>query len=124
LGGALALVIFLPHILWEIHSGFPTREFIHNATLYKNAPMSPLAFLGATILDVHPFTLPIWLAGLYFFLWSETGKTFRAMGWIYVAVLALLLLSRSKPYYFGPAYFMLFASGAIVIEDFLRRRNL
>jgi dolichyl-phosphate-mannose-protein mannosyltransferase len=123
-GGALALVIFLPHILWEIRWGFPTREFIHNATLYKNAPMSPLAFLGATILDVHPFTLPIWLAGLYFFLWSEMGKAYRVMGWIYVAVLALLLFTRSKPYYFGPAYFMLFASGAVVIENFLRRRDL
>jgi hypothetical protein len=124
LGGALALAIFLPHILWEIHFGFPTREFIHNATLYKNAPMSPLAFLGATILDVHPFTLPIWVAGLYFYLWSEVGKPYRVLGWIYVAVLVLLLFTRSKPYYFGPIYFMLFASGALVVESFVRGRNM
>ena len=47
LGGAIAFVIFLPHILWEIHNGFPTLEFIHNATAMKNLPQTPLQFMPA-----------------------------------------------------------------------------
>jgi hypothetical protein len=30
LGGLLALVIFLPDLLWEIHYGFPTIELLRN----------------------------------------------------------------------------------------------
>ena len=38
LGGALAVVIFLPHVLWEVHNHFPTAEFIRNTTLKKTFP--------------------------------------------------------------------------------------
>ncbi len=123
LGGLLAFVIFLPHIIWEIRQGFPTREFIRNATLYKNLPMSPVRFLAEEALEVHPFTLPIWLAGLYFYLGHADGKRYRAIGWIYVSVLLLFLITKAKPYYLAPAYFMLLAAGAVVIERFIERRN-
>jgi hypothetical protein len=109
--------------LWEIHYGFPTLEFIRNATLHKNLPMSPPAFLLQSMVQVHPFTLPLWLAGLYFYLVSAAGKPYRALGWIYVFVLGLFLVTRAKPYYLAPAYVMLFAAGAIMVEDFIRRRG-
>ncbi len=124
LGGLLAFVIFLPHIIWEIRHGFPTREFIRNATLYKNLPMSPVRFMAEETLEAHPFTLPIWLAGLYFYLWHAEGKRYRAIGWIYVSVLLLFLATKAKPYYLAPAYFMLLAAGAVVIERFIEWRNL
>lgn len=124
LGGALATLIFLPHVLWEIRHGFPTREFVENATRYKIAPLSPLGFVGESALQMHPFTLPLWLAGLWFYLFSETGRKYRLLGWIYVSVLALFLLTKAKPYYLAPAYFMLLAAGAVAVEDFIRRRNL
>lgn len=123
LGGALAFVIFLPHILWEIGHGFPTREFIRNATLYKNLPMSPPAFLAESVLQIHPVTLPIWLAGLYFYFFSKTGKPYRVLGWIYVVVLALFFSTNAKPYYLAPAYIMLFAAGALAIESFIQHRQ-
>ncbi len=55
LGGALAVVIFLPHVLWEVHNHFPTAEFIRNATLKKNLPMTPWAFLGQCASIGSPF---------------------------------------------------------------------
>jgi len=123
LGGAIAFLIFLPHIVWEFQHGFPTREFIHNATLHKNLPMSPFAFMAESILQILPFTFPLWLAGLYFFLLAEPGKPFRALGWIYVAVLGLFLATNAKPYYLAPAYYMLFAAGAVQVESFIRARQ-
>jgi len=121
LGGLVAFVIFLPHILWQIQHGFPTREFIRNATVYKIAPVSPLSFVGAQLLEMHPFTAPIWLTGLCSLLFSADGKKYRLMGWIYVAVLALFLATRAKSYYLSPAYMMLLAAGAVAIEAFVRR---
>ncbi|MBZ0255910.1 glycosyltransferase family 39 protein [bacterium] len=42
----LSGLIFLPHIVWQIAHGWPTLEFIHNATQYKNVALPPIAFLS------------------------------------------------------------------------------
>jgi hypothetical protein len=123
LGGAIAFVIFLPHILWEVHHGFPTREFIHNATAMKNLSQTPFQFIAASALGIHPFNLPIWLAGLAFFFLGKSGKPFRLFGWVFVSILALFLLTRAKPYYLAPAYLFLLAGGAVAIEAFIQKRN-
>ena len=120
IGGALAAVIFLPHVIWEIRNGFPTAEFIHNATLYKNLPMSPPRFILETSLILLPMTVPLWLAGLYFFFFTRQGRPYRLLGWIFVTFLLVLLSTNSKPYYFTPAFPMLFAGGAVLVESFTR----
>jgi hypothetical protein len=123
LGGALAFLIFLPHIVWEVEHAFPTREFIRNATLHKNLPMSPPTFLLESILQTGPINLPIWLAGLYFLFFAKSGKPFRVLGWIYVTDLVLFLLTNGKPYYLAPAYFILLAAGAVHLESVVRTRQ-
>ncbi len=123
LGGAITFVIFLPHILWEIHNGFPTLEFIHNATVIKNLPQTPFQFMGGSVIQMHPLTAPIWAAGLAFFFLAEAGKPFRLFGWVFVSILALFLLTRAKPYYLSPAYLFLLAGGAVAIETFMQQRN-
>src|SRR5581483_1060070 len=57
LGGAIALLIFLPHVLWEVHHGFPTLEFVRNATLHKNRPFTPPEFLAINAVYLLPLTL-------------------------------------------------------------------
>jgi hypothetical protein len=123
LGGAIAFVIFLPHILWEIHHSFPSLEFIHNATAMKNLPQTPFQFMAASAFGMHPFNAPIWLAGLAFFFLANAGKPFRLFSWAFVSILALFLLTRAKPYYLSPAYMFLLAGGAVAIEAFVQRRN-
>ena len=123
LGGAIAFVIFLPHILWEIHNAFPTLEFIHNATVMKNLPQTPLQFMLGSMIQMHPLTVPIWLTGLAFFFLAQAGKPYRLFGWVYVSILALFLLTRAKPYYLSPAYLFLFSGGAVAIEAFVQQRN-
>lgn len=122
-GGALAMAIFLPHILWEIRNHFPTAEFIHNVTHKKNLPMTPWAFLKECVLLTHPFTLPLWVTGLLYLLFSRLGRKFQALGWIYVAVLGILLSTHSKPYYFAPAFLILLPAGAVAIEAFAARNG-
>ncbi len=122
-GGALATVIFLPHVWWEVRNHFPTAEFIHNATFKKNLPMTPWAFLRECTLLVHPFTLPIWLAGLAWLFFSRQARRFQTLGWIWLAVLAILLSTHSKPYYFAPAFLILLPAGGVAIEAFLARHQ-
>jgi len=122
-GGALAAVIFLPHVLWEVHKHFPTAEFIRNVTQRKNLPMTPWAFLRECTLQVNPFTLPIWLGGLGFLFFTRQGRGARVLGWIFLTVLAILLSTHSKAYYFAPAFLILLPAGGVALESFFAHRH-
>ena len=121
LGGAVAVLLFLPNVLWEVVHGWPTLEFMHNAAEHKNLALSPVAFMLQQVLLTHPLTLPIWLLGIGWYFFSRPGRPFRLLGWIYLTVLAVLLTQHSKPYYLAPSYPLLFAAGATAIEGWLER---
>jgi hypothetical protein len=123
LGGVIAFVIFLPYVLWQFQHDWPMLELLRRGQLYKNYPLSPLQFLSGQVLEIHPLNLPIWLAGLYFYLLSKPGKPYRVLGWTYVVILVVFLILKAKTYYLAPAYPMLLAAGAFAIETFIRERQ-
>lgn len=124
IAAGVAMMIFLPYILWQIRWGWPTLEFIHNATTFKMASVSPLAFLGEQIRDLQPLTLPVWLTGLVWSLAMRSGRRLRPLGIAWLSVLATLLVSgKSRASYLGPAYPMLFAMGAVAISQWLEHHE-
>jgi hypothetical protein len=116
LGGALAALIFLPYVLWQIPNGWPTLEFMENARAHKMIRPTFLGYSFEQITQMHPFTFPIWLCGLGVLLFSKTFRKYQALGWCYLAVLILFVVSGGKAYYLAPIYTMLFAFGAVWIE--------
>ena len=75
-------------------STHPTcRRFpaIANATRFKNLPLSPLDFLFAQGLNMNLLAVPIALAGLWGLLVSRDGRPFRALGFCFLAILALMI---------------------------------
>src|SRR5579862_2484130 len=121
LGGMLAAAIFLPHVIWEIRAGFPTREFIAYASTQKLLPLSPFGFLKLVALSVNPVTLPIWTAGLAYLLVGREALRYRALGLMSLFVLVLLLATRSKPYYTAPAFPLMMAAGGVAMEGLVHR---
>jgi hypothetical protein len=85
--------------------------------------LSPLAFFGEQVKQMHPLTFPIWLAGLVW-LFRSAGARYRVLGWIYVAAFLVLITQSSKAYYLAPAYPPLFAAGAVAFEAWIRRPAL
>jgi len=120
LGGALAGLIFLPYVLWQIPNGWPTLEFMENARLYKMLKLSFPSYLFGQILQMHPFTFPVWAAGVCLLIFSKGYRKFQALGWCYLAVLVLFVITGAKTYYLGSAYTVLFVFGSIWIERTLR----
>lgn len=121
----VAALLFLPHILWQIANDWPTLEFIQRATSEKMAGNPPVEFIVDQILNMNPALFPVWLLGLGYYFFFREGRRFSILGWIYAAVLLLLLINqRSRSGYLSPAYSMLFASGGVVIEKFIRHFNL
>jgi MFS family permease len=120
---AIAAVLALPHILWQIAKGFPTLEFMENATRYKNMPLSPLQFLLGQSMDVAMVGMLLVIAGIAFFF-SSAGKHYRLFGWTYAAIFLLFIALRVKTYYIAPIYPLMCAGGGIFIEKLSARRML
>jgi len=123
IGGLIALLIFLPNVIWQVQHHFPTLEDLRNVqTSGKNVVLGPLAFIREQIFLMHPITFPVWLAGLWFFL-AGKGTRYRMLGWIYLALLVIFIVLHGKNYYLSGAYPMLFAGGATAMEQWLDRRR-
>jgi hypothetical protein len=119
-GLALAAIIFLPNIVWQILNGWPSLEFYAAATIYKNVPTPPLKGLMNQILLLNPFAFPVWCVGLLCLLLAKTWKQYRAIGWAYLFLLVLMLASKSsRPDRIAGIYPVLFAAGGAAIESFI-----
>lgn len=116
IGATIALLIFLPHLVWQAAYGWPTLEFMKNAALYKNAPLGFAGFTLAFLLFVHPLNVPICLGGLYFALVGG-GRRYRPIGIAFLVVYVFLALSNGKPYYLAAAFPMALALGAVWFEQ-------
>lgn len=120
-GGVLATALVLPHLLWQLRHGWPMFELLRNGQLYKNAPFALGEFLSGQVLHLHPLFAPLWLAGLGFLLFARSGRPYRALALGFVLLLGLYIALKAKAYYLAPAYPMLLAAGAGVIERAVRR---
>lgn len=118
-GGAVALLIFLPNLLWNIQHHFPFLELQRNIRLSRrNVDLSLLAFWGEEALAMLPLSLPVWLAGLWYFF-RRDGKPFRALGWAWLIAAALILALNPRVYYLFPAFPLVLAAGSVMWERWL-----
>jgi hypothetical protein len=118
--GGVALLIFLPNLMWNVQHHFPFLELQANIRrAHRDVAMPPLAFLGQEILTMLPLTLPIWGAGLWYYLFSEKGKPFRVLGWAWLVSIAVIMIMSPRVYYPWPAFPMLFAAGGVIWESWL-----
>ncbi|MGD1045045.1 MAG: glycosyltransferase family 39 protein [Bacteroidota bacterium] len=118
ISGIIGLLMFLPHILWQIRYDWPTLEFMRNAMELKNLHLSPIAFFSQLIIGLNPFTLPLWLSGVLYLIFSKEMKKYRFLGWTAVVFFVVYFAQNSKVYYIVPIFPLLLSSGAVVIEKF------
>ncbi len=125
IAGVIAFAMFLPNLIWNIQHHFPFLELMHNIRASgRDLEFTPLGYIRAQILLMTPITFPVWLLGvLYFFFWKQ-GKPFRVLGWSFLTVVLMLILLHGKDYYASPVYSVVFAGGAIVIEQFSSRKRM
>lgn len=120
LGGLIAFLIFLPNIIWQINNDFATLELLQNVQATgKNVVMSPWQFFVSQIMGLNPVSLPVWIAGIYFFIADRNYKGFRFLGICYLVLLAIMIYLEAKDYYLMPIYPMLFAGGAVFWEELI-----
>ena len=113
IGALIALIIFLPNIIWQIAHKFPTLEFIHNASVMKNVSLSFLNFFLASLTELNPLYSLYLISAFYFLLFNKDGKKFALIAYIYISVFIVFVLNNGKPYYMGILYPAIIATGIV-----------
>ncbi len=119
--GLAAFIIFLPNLIWQYLRHFPIVYHMKELQRTQLQYISPVGF----IIDQFAMNLPcffIWVRGLLFVSFSKNAKPYRFIGWSYLFVIALLLLSHGKNYYTLGVYPTLFAFGAYQLEKLTQDR--
>jgi hypothetical protein len=116
-GVGLALLIFLPNLVWQVRHDFISLHFLRHIHVRDVGEGRANGFLrDQFLLCANRFTAPLWIAGLLGFL---RDRRYRLLAWMYLLPLALFLLSKGRGYYLAAAYPMLMAMGATLAERWL-----
>jgi len=122
LGGAIAFLVFLPNILWNVQNHWPFVELMHNIKADgRDVQLSAAAYFAQQILIMHPLFAPIWITGVFAFLFSSRLKPYRTFGWSYLVAFTVFVVLKGKNYYLAPIYPVFLAAGAIMIENLIER---
>lgn len=121
LAAAAALALFSPFLIWNHLHGWPHLEFMRNATAGKYSSLTRVRFLVDQVRGMNPFSYLVSLPGLFWCLLHREGRRWRALGIVFLTVLAILLANpHTKSEYAAAAYPVLLACGGVAFE-LLRR---
>lgn len=120
-GAALSVLIFVPNLIWQLRHDFITLDFL----TYIHARDLQLGRNHTFLIDQlwsssNVVTIPLWIAGLFFYFRKAEGRRFRMIGWMAVVPFLLFLFARGRGYYVAPVYPMLMAAGAVILENKLQ----
>src|SRR6185503_1380631 len=116
-GGAIALLIFLPNLIWNIQNNWPFLELMRNVRATgKDVVLPPGQYLLQQVLMMNPASFPFWFGGLLFYFFSRHTNRYRVFGFAFVIAILFFMITHGKDYYSAAAYVMLFAAGGTATE--------
>jgi 4-amino-4-deoxy-L-arabinose transferase-like glycosyltransferase len=116
----IAFVIFFliisPNIIWQINHQLPV--FAHFSRLYEAHlnNVSGTDNFTSLVLDINPFTIFVWFAGIAVIPFLSCYKNFRIALIIVLFSFILMFIGKGKPYYFYPIILLSFATGSVALE--------
>ncbi|HEX3047533.1 MAG TPA: glycosyltransferase family 39 protein [Bacillota bacterium] len=117
-GGALALLIFSPYLIWQFQHGFITLDYYHHY-ISKVTHFSPLSYLLFQICALNPPTVGVWSVGLYWVIFRPEGRKIRSAGICYLVIMVFSFLMHAKPDLILPFYGVLLAAGSVWLGNLL-----
>lgn len=123
LGFAIAMLIWLPNVIWNIQHHWPFFELMANVrSSGRDVTRGPISFLIDQAFSMNILSAPLWIAGAIWFFFgrgqkasgenssSERGR-YRVLGWTGLFLFVFFIVASGKNYYLFPVYPMLFAAG-------------
>jgi 4-amino-4-deoxy-L-arabinose transferase-like glycosyltransferase len=122
LGAALAIIIFLPNLIWQYQHNFIAFDYLSSIHARDVQWGRADEFLPEQLyLTTNPLSLPLWTVGLSLCLFAASMKRFRVLGWMFIVTFVLFLVNKGRGYYTGPSYVMLLAAGCVWFESWFER---
>ena len=118
-GVALALLIFLPNLIWLVRHDFISYAFLQHIHARDLRLGRAQGFLrDQFFICTNLAAAPLWLAGLAGLL---LNRRYRMLGFMLVIPVALFWIAKGRGYYTAGAYPMAEAMGAVMASRWLAR---
>ncbi len=118
-GVAVALLIFLPNLIWLLRHDFISYKFLqHIHTRDVGEGRADGYLLYQFLVCANLFSMPVWTIGLYSFL---RDRRYRMIAFMYLVPFVVFWIDKGRFYYVAEAYPMLIAMGAVTSERWLIR---
>jgi 4-amino-4-deoxy-L-arabinose transferase-like glycosyltransferase len=123
-GVAVALVMWLPNLLWQADHGWPQIDMIRVIQSDSMDLGSTIAWIPLQVLITGFVTAIVWIAGLLRVLRTPETRPYRFVGIAYVALAVVFAVSAGdKSYYVAGLYASLYGAGAVPLERWLSRHR-
>lgn len=117
------LIIISPYIIWQLVNGWPTLDYWTTYKAVRTYKASIIEYLINIIIIMNPFTLPLWLSGIYKIVFDKTQKYLRFFGVMFFVSLLVLFLLDAKSYMLSALFIPLYSAGAVFLEEKLAIKN-
>jgi 4-amino-4-deoxy-L-arabinose transferase-like glycosyltransferase len=121
-GGLIALVMWLPYLLWQARHGWPELAISRSIATGGSGTSAPRwQLLPQQLVLVSPYLAPVWVTGLVRLLRGPALRWCRALGVAYLVLVAVFLITGGKPYYLAGMFPLLLAAGSQPVVEWTRR---
>jgi hypothetical protein len=121
LGAAVATLLLLPNLLWQVEHGFVSFQFMSALRESLVQHQGRAVFVSFQLIYFHPLSIPVWFAGLAF-AFRDSGKLVRPFALLFLCMFGFFVVTCGKPYYLASAYPGMLAAGGVALERALAHR--
>ena len=119
LSGLLGLIIVLPNIIWQFQNDLPLVRHLQRLRETQLDEINPWEF-GLEQLN-FPITLALSIIGIIGSFFNKTLKPYKSIIIAAIIMFITMWLQNAKPYYIFAVYPVLFAFGAVQVEQLLAK---
>lgn len=123
-GAGLAVLIWLPNLVWQATHGWPQLELAADIRDEYSGLGPRLEFVGLLLVQLSPVAAALWLYGLVRLLREPVLVRAKPLAWAFLLLVVVFLVSGGKAYYVVGAVPVLLAAGACGLEERWSRRGL
>lgn len=120
-GGLIAAAMWTPYLLWQARHGWPELIVSRGIANGQSGTSTPRWLFLPEQLAILGLFAPVWIAGLVRLFRGPELSFARALGWAYVLLAVVFVISGGKAYYLAGMYPLLLAAGAQPSLDWIRR---
>jgi hypothetical protein len=121
-GGAIALALWSPYLVWQGSHGWPELTVAHSIAAGNSGSSAPWWLIVPEQVALVPvYFSPVWIAGLVRLFRDPELRWCRAIGVAWPVLAVLFMATGGKPYYLAGMFPVLLAAGAQPAVNWMTR---